>query len=222
MLAYVATRRSVRQRHPALLIAIVGAHGAALLAVISAKMDLPVHWTPVPTEVRLIPNPPDPPQPQPRHPTVPQPLPRPIPFAPIDRSIDKVILPTDQGPITVAGPSGSDIGPISPLPLPIPQPPVARPVRVAAVLTTSGDALKPPYPDEKRQLAQEATLRLRLRIDERGRVVAVDPIGAADPAFLDSARRHILRSWHYRAATEDGKPVPATVVISLRFELDDA
>ena len=35
-------------------------------------------------------------------------------------------------------------------------------------------------------------LRLRLTIDARGRVVAVEPVGRADRAFLAAARRHLL------------------------------
>ncbi len=64
-------------------------------------------------------------------------------------------------------------------------------------------------------------LQLRLTIDERGRVTAVDPVGAADPAFLAAARKHIRAHWRYRAATEDGRAVASSTVITLRFQLDD-
>ena len=72
-----------------------------------------------------------------------------------------------------------------------------------------------------RRTEEEAVLRLRLSIDPRGRVTAVEPVGAADPAFLASARSHLLRYWRYRPATEDGRAVASSLVITLRFELEE-
>jgi periplasmic protein TonB len=71
-------------------------------------------------------------------------------------------------------------------------------------------------------LEEEATLRLRLTIDVRGRVTAVEPVGPADPSFLEAARRHILRAWRYKPATEDGVAVPSTMTINLSFRLEEA
>ena len=90
-----------------------------------------------------------------------------------------------------------------------------------ALRATPESALKPPYPLDKIRSEEEATLRLRLTIDTRGRVTAVEPVGAADPSFLEAARRHILRAWRYKPATEDGVAVPSTTVISLSFRLED-
>jgi len=95
------------------------------------------------------------------------------------------------------------------------------PVKVAARWATSESALKPPYPLDKIRSEEEATLRLKLTIDPRGRVIVVDPVGAADPSFLEAARRHILKAWRYKPATEDGVAVPSTTVISLSFRLED-
>ena len=61
----------------------------------------------------------------------------------------------------------------------------------------------------------------RLGIDARGRVVSVDPVGEADAEFLSAARRHLIRTWRYKPATEDGRPVATTITITLRFELRD-
>jgi protein TonB len=71
-------------------------------------------------------------------------------------------------------------------------------------------------------LEEEATLRLRLTIDTGGRVTAVEPVGAADPSFLEAARRHILRAWRYKPAMEDGVAVPSTITINLSFRLAEA
>jgi len=48
----------------------------------------------------------------------------------------------------------------------------------------------------------------------------VEPVGRVDPIFLSAARRHLLSHWRYRPATEDGRAVTSTTVITLRFELD--
>jgi protein TonB len=82
--------------------------------------------------------------------------------------------------------------------------------------------VKPPYPLDKRRAEEEATLRLRLSIDERGRVTAVEPIGPADASFLEAARRHILRAWRYKPASDDGVAVASSTVVTLSFRLDDA
>ena len=106
------------------------------------------------------------------------------------------------------------------LPTPIPlDPPI---VRTGPRFATVGDAIRPPYPDSMREIGSEASLRLRLTIDERGRVVAVDPVGRADATFLEAARRHILRVWRYRPAMEGAKAVPSTTTITLKFELGSA
>ena len=102
----------------------------------------------------------------------------------------------------------------------IPLEPVHAPVRVAARFNTPEWALRPPYPDSKRQLEQEATLKLRLSIDDMGRVIAVEPVGDADPVFLAAARKYLIAKWRYKPATEDGRPVHTSTVITLRFELE--
>ena len=67
---------------------------------------------------------------------------------------------------------------------------------------------------------REAVLRLRLAIDERGRVAAVEPVGRADPVFLAAARRHILKAWRYRPAMDGDRAVASSTVVTLKFELD--
>ena len=82
----------------------------------------------------------------------------------------------------------------------IPQPLAAPPIRRRR--SSAGGALR--HPRRRRPPAlsrvasasssEEASLRLALTIDARGRVTAVEPVGAADPTFLAAARRHILRA----------------------------
>lgn len=229
MLAYAAHQRSRRRLSPSTLALIVGGHAIAISLLAAAKMDVITILPKPPTKVIPIPLPPPPPQPQPQ-PKVESKTPLP---PPPDSSIERVepVLPLPpKGPAVELGPNlnsqGPEIGEALNTPLQPPQqlaPPMekAPPVRVAARSVTPDELLRPDYPDSKRRSEEEAVLRLRLSIDQRGRVVAVDPVGTTDPAFLAAARSHLLRHWRYRPATEDGRPVPSTMVITLRFELEE-
>jgi protein TonB len=218
MLAYAANapRTAERRSSPNALLAIIAGHVALVALVMSAKMDLPVRILDGPITlipIRPIDPPPPPDRPQPAShshlSTVTQPQPN-VPLPPIDT------VPVDPNPPTPIVDSwpGQSVDP-PPVPHPVP-----ATVSVAARLLTSGEALKPPYPQAKLLAEQEATLKLRLTIDDHGRVVAVDPVGHADPAFLDAARRHLLAHWRYQPASEGGRTVVSTTVITLRFQLN--
>jgi periplasmic protein TonB len=219
MLAYAAHRRTVAGRKPAphALLVIIVAHIALIAAVMSAKMDLPQRIPDI-TKVRLIPAPsPPPPQPEPKAepksaPSTVDRMPVIVPVAqPRLDNLDPTPVPTlDNRPV------------IQPRVVAEPVPGIAAvaPLRIAARFATPASDLRPPYPLSKLDLGQEAVLRLRLTIDERGRVTSVEPVGAADPAFLAAARKHLLAKWRYKPATEDGRPVRSSTQISLRFELE--
>lgn len=226
MLAYAAHRRQRRRLSPATLALIIGGHAAALAFLVTAKMDVNPFVPKTPIVIDSIPIPPEPappPDPQPRQDPQPQqqqstitptpPLYPPLPSNPV----------VDSGPVTtdvipdVREIIDAPLGPrVDPLPLP------KEVVKVAARLATPADLLRPPYPDSKLRTEEEAVLKLRLGIDQRGRVVSVDPVGSADPDFLAAARRHLTRHWRYKPATEDGRAVPTSIVITLRFEMQDA
>jgi periplasmic protein TonB len=220
MLAYAAqTRPAGRAGSPQALTLILGGHALAIAAVMTAKMDLVDPFTPEPPPIVF--NVPEvkapPPEPQPEPQTDPQQsfIERPIPLIDMERIVPTVPL----GP----GPTIEDIGAVigaGPTAVPL-DPPTPSPVRIAARFATPDSALKPPYPLDKRRAEEEASLRLKRSIDARGRVVAVEPVGPADPSFLEAARRHILRAWRYKPATEDGVAVPSSTVISLSFRLED-
>jgi protein TonB len=201
------------------MLLIVGAHVAVVAIAMSVKMALPDAPTRTTTKVIHIPikEPPPPEtqqtkQQQPTHsvidrvkPQVPTPLP-----TPIDIKSGPVEIPF-SGPI--AGPARN------PEPLVFPEP-VIEPVRTGPRLATSGEALRPPYPQSKLDSQQEAALRLKLSIDDRGRVVWVEAVGPADPAFLNAARKHLIARWRYQPASEGGRAVASSTVFTLRFELE--
>jgi protein TonB len=107
--------------------------------------------------------------------------------------------------------------------VPIPDPiPVPRPEGISSgpQLATPASELKPAYPAAKIASEEEAVLKLRLTIDEQGRVIGVDPVGRADRVFLEAARRHLMSHWRYKPAMENGHAVSSSTVITLHFQLD--
>jgi periplasmic protein TonB len=218
MLAYAAHRRQVAERRssPQTLLLIAAAHIALIAAVMSARMELPPRFFPPSIEIKNIPLPKPPPPNQPQGKTkakstttiidrtkVVVPIPRPNGPGP-----DVMRDPPIPGGDTIGLPSRGD-----PLPL--------APVRVGPRFATPPSEVRPPYPPSKLDREEEAVLRLRLTIDAAGRVISVDPVGKADPAFLAAARRHLLAHWRYKPATEDGRAMASATIITLRFELNE-
>ena len=223
MLAYAAERPLIgkRQSSPHTMLLIVSAHVALLAAAMSARMELPPRHGNEPIKIDLIPVPkPPPPQPVAKQQPEPQPEPmrqwvsHPQPQVPIPHLQPPPVDTTDTSidPVPVVG-AGTSVVPTLPTI-------TASRVRHDPRLITPPWELKPPYPAVKIASGEEASLNLRLTIDERGRVVAVDPVGGADRAFFDAARRYMIARWRYQPATEDGHVVGATTVITLRFQLD--
>ena len=221
MLAYAASRPTPVERrpHPNTMLAIIALHVGVAAIVMSAKMDLPGRLLrEPPIRVTLYPDPPkqDPIQ-QPKT----QQAQRPIQDETITKIEQRVVThPTDnvdQGTLTPPVKPGVLIEGTGSITIP---PPVHDVVKFGPRLLTSGEDLKPPYPASKLVTEEEAALQLRLTIDANGRVVGVDPVGCADPVFLSAARRWLLAHWRYRPATEDGRGVTSTEVITLRFQLD--
>lgn len=220
MLAYSANRPRAGNRgsSPNMMLAIVGIHVAAVAVLMSAKMELPLPITRTPLTIEIIkPKPPEPVE-VPDRPKRPQAQP--------DRALaatDPLVpLPSDPAAMPVRDP----LPPLPELPDPGatagPATGIAKPIAATpAVLLTGAAELKPPYPAAKLASGEEADLKLRLTIDGRGRVTAVEPMGRADSTFLSAARRHIMAHWRYRPATSDGRAIATTLVITLRFRLDD-
>lgn len=219
MLAYAASRSAAgRQSSPNAMLFIIAAHVAALAVVMSAKMDLPHRIFDRPLKVDTIRLPQEQPKQRPERKTVADPdnrtltqpdrsVPIPAPFP----APDATLPPADLGP-SATGP-----GPAVAEPQPLPRPPV---ITRGPQLLTSGAELRPPYPLVKETIGEEATLTLRLLINEKGRVLTVDPIGRADPTFAEVARRHIIIHWRFRPAVNSGQPTMSSTVITVAFRLD--
>ncbi|MCL6683867.1 energy transducer TonB [Sphingomonas alba] len=211
MLAY-APRPERRRISPTALALIIGAHAVAIVAVMSAKMEIERHREP-PIFVESLPNPPvpEPPKPHPKAQKTPKTT---------YTTTDPIVQTRQTGPKTDPLPSLPPVvggGTIDPPPPPLKPEPI---VRSGPHFATPPGEIRPPYPEAMRAAEKEAVLRLRLAIDEHGRVISVDPVGSANPAFLAAARRHILKSWRYAPAMEGDRAIASSTVITLEFKLD--
>jgi protein TonB len=221
MLDYVASRRAIgaRQSNPSAMLIIISVHVALLAIVMSSKMEVTKHlFRDPPTKIDFVPEPLPPPQ------TTPQKTPQtrltvlttptqtvktpPIETPPV------WTVPTQPDPGTGVGGGGAAVIPT------ISQPKVTTPIHHDPRLLTPQSELKPPYPADKLLSEEEAVLTLRLTIDPNGRVTDVQPVGRADHSFLEAARRHLMAHWRYAPATDDGRAIATTEVITLRFMLD--
>ena len=218
MLAY-APRPDTQRLRPATLGLIVLGHAGLLALVMTANSGIIFKEKSDPPDVIFVPvpKPPEPPPPEPR--ANPQPSTSKIDtVVPIVPPLPSPGPQVDQFPQPLPQPSPVIGTGTVPTPVPL-DPPI---IRTGPRFATADAAIRPPYPMSKREMGDEASLRLKLSIDERGRVVAVEPVGRADATFLEAARRHILRVWRYRPAMEGPKAVPSTTTITLKFELGHA
>jgi protein TonB len=219
MLAYAANRPLIGARKPApnAMLAIIGIHVAAIAVLMSAKMEMPPFIKEPPIKIDFI-----------KVPTLPPPNPvasatrTPTTVTTVDRQTPLPPTHLDQDPVVALGPTtidtgvlGGGIAIISEITRP-----VHYPVKLGPRLATPESELKPPYPQSKLLSEEEGVLNLRLTIDQNGRVVAVDPVGRVDAAFLAAARRHLLANWRYQPASEDGRAIKSSTMITLRFQLD--
>ena len=221
MLAYASHRRPIRRIRPTTLMLIVGGHAVMLAAVMAIRAEVvgPRHDPPI---TIFTPIDPVPPPPIPTPPVKSQPTTSTITTPP-----RQIVIQLPQGPLVVDPPdpvpTNDTIGTaieIKPLGNPLTVLPHVI-VRSGPRLLTSGAMIRPPYPDSKIRSEEEAVLRLRLAIGPDGRVTGVEPVGAADPAFLAAARAHLLRVWRYFPAKEGDRAVATSIVITLRFELSE-
>ena len=220
MLAYAASRPTPVERrpYPNAMLAIIAVHVGVAALVMSAKMEFPPIAGNTPIDIFTVKEPTDPPPPNPSHKTS---RPQTVNSDPVTRvdPIQPVGLSQDP-PIATGGSVGPGTGDQVALNFPLIRPPIHEIVKLGPTLLTSGEDLKPPYPSSKLLTEEEAVLTLRLAIDERGRVVGVEPVGRTDPVFLAAARRHLIAHWRYKPASEDGRAMPSSAVITLRFQLD--
>lgn len=80
------------------------------------------------------------------------------------------------------------------------------------------------YPDASRRLGEKGVVSIQVCIDSQGRLTADPTITqSSGSARLDAGALTLAKagSGHYRATTEDGKPVSSCIVFRIRFDFHD-
>ncbi|MGA0611373.1 energy transducer TonB [Caldimonas sp. KR1-144] len=211
-----------RQRHPALMLAIVAGHAALVAALVLAVNRIPAVAAPVKTFVALLPapelpRPPDPPQqpPQPRK-TV--------------RAVAAPTPPQAQVPppeVTIAEapppPIAVEVAPPAPAPAPPPAPPAEPAPAAPRVLpVTAVRYLVPPaptYPLLSKRMNEVGTVVVKILVDEKGR--PRDALVAESSGFarLDEAARLAALAARFVPYVEQGVAHAVWVLAPIQFSL---
>lgn len=96
--------------------------------------------------------------------------------------------------------------------VPLSDPEVARPVLVAEP--------RAEYPLAARRMRREATIELRVLVDERGLPSQIQPAGQSAGLGFDEAARAAVERARWRPATKDGVPVKVWIQTAVSFRLD--
>lgn len=81
--------------------------------------------------------------------------------------------------------------------------------------------IEPAYPEDARRGNMEGTLKIRVRIDELGRVVEAEVVEARPPRVFDRATLDAFRDARFHPALRDGRPVRYEAYIRVDFRLEN-
>jgi protein TonB len=76
------------------------------------------------------------------------------------------------------------------------------------------------YPDEARRMGIEGVVRIKLGVDERGKVVQVKVVEGAGHGFDEAAAKAMWKARFKPATGNDGQPLPSSFTFTYRFELN--
>ncbi|CAH1657171.1 hypothetical protein CHELA1G11_13092 [Hyphomicrobiales bacterium] len=79
----------------------------------------------------------------------------------------------------------------------------------------------PAYSEALLHTGQEGTVALQMRLDQAGIPRQIGIARSSNVALLDEAAVLAVRRWRFSPATQDGKPVAATVSLPINFRLKD-
>ena len=121
------------------------------------------------------------------------------------------------------GPEGADLA-LSDLP-PLAEDLPRNPPRAAVFVKARPDpsfaaAFHPPYPPSMAREGVEGQVTVRVTIDERGRVVAVEQVAATNSVFFEQTKSQALRFWRFVPATRDGRPIRSEQSLTVHFRLE--
>lgn len=199
-------------RRTMVILLIVGFH-VFVVCVLAAAIEAPTFFKPSPPrmDVTVLPRSPPPVAPAPVEPKFVSPtiyLPAPPgPVAPIEQAV------TLQGPATPVPPAAP---PGAPLPKPV--------IRVLGGPGAGFPNTDDFYPEPSRRLGEKGITTLDVCVDGAGRLMGAPTVDQSSGSTrLDEAALKLARagSGHYRATTEDGRPVSACYPLRVRFVFRD-
>jgi protein TonB len=209
-----------KPRSPFSLTVVIALHGAAIAALMLAKMEY-VRVPTVITKTYTVPNDPPPPPPEKV-----QPKPEPQVRSRIE-TVTPIIRPPVLPELVIAELKPADmafdqrpVGPadVAPQPEPAPQP-RPEPVRTEAQID-SRSRLQPPYPAAEERAEVTGSVTVTITIGTDGRVKDIQKVRAANDAFYRATEQQALRHWRFKPATVDGKPVESRKTMTVHFRLD--
>ena len=172
--------------------------------VLEVRIDTPVKLiqpsvpAPAPTQAKPTSRKPEPPAPTPIKPLATEALPGTAPTVPV---------PT---------PSVS-----APTPVPRAEKPNAE--GKSGVIFDAAYLRNPPpdYPPQSRTLEEEGVVKLKVRVSAEGRALTVEMAKSSGFKRLDAAALEAVRQWRFVPAKQDGLAVEDTVIVPLRFTLNE-
>ncbi|MDP1660218.1 MAG: TonB family protein [Methylotenera sp.] len=208
------------------LVFVVAIHGVLFYAAMSYKL-IPPPQEAVTLFVNLI-NPPPPKKEEPP----PEP-PKPAPPKKVTLMKEKPVVRPQPAPVLVAeAPVVLAAEPVAPPPPPQPvieappEPLVEIPAKPAAPVQLSELSLgcpqrtPPDYPAVSRRLGEQGQVKLKVELDETGRVTSARVVESSGYKRLDEAGLAAVKNWRCNAATRDGKAVRAVALQPFDFILN--
>ena len=200
-------------------------HGALLYVAMSYKL-IPPPQEAVTLFVNMI-NPPA------KKEELPPPEPPKAPPKKVELVKEKPIVRPQPAPVLVAeAPVTSLAEPVAPPPPPqpiieTPPAPVVEPAKPAQPVVMSSELSlacpersAPNYPAASRRLGEQGQVKLKVELDETGRVTSARVVESSGFKRLDEAGLSAVKSWRCNPATRDGKPVRALALQPLDFILN--
>jgi len=208
------------------LLLVLAMHGILLYVAMSYKLIPPPQEAVTlfvsminPPPKKVEPPPPEPPKPLPKKvelvkekPVVrPQPAPVLVAEAPVTSPVEPVAPPPPPQPVIEVPPAPVVEEPVKP----------AQPVMMTSELSLACPDRSPPnYPAASRRLGEQGQVKLKVELDEAGRVTTARVVESSGFKRLDDAGLNAVKSWRCNPATRDGKPVRAVALQPLDFILN--
>ncbi len=79
----------------------------------------------------------------------------------------------------------------------------------------------PTYPTRAQRLGQEGVVVLKVSLSDDGRVKRIEIITSSNYPLLDQSAVNGIKSWSFIPATSNGQSVKSTLVIPVRFRLEE-